>query len=51
MPVINKRYAGIPDVIFNGRTGQLVDEHDVDGMAGNMIWAIDNPEAAEKLGE
>jgi colanic acid/amylovoran biosynthesis glycosyltransferase len=29
----------------------LVEEHDVDGMAKNMIWVLDNPEKAHEMGE
>lgn len=51
LPVISTIHAGIPDVIINNVTGLLVEEHDVDGMAKNMIWILDNPEKAIEMGE
>jgi colanic acid/amylovoran biosynthesis glycosyltransferase len=50
IPVIATRHAGIPDVIINGETGLLVDEHDVDGMASQIIKLIENPDIAEAMG-
>lgn len=50
LPVISTLHAGIPDVILNGETGLLVEEHDVDGMAENMIWVLDNPEESKLMG-
>lgn len=51
LPVIATRHAGIPDVIIDGETGLLVDEHDVDGMAENIITVIENPEIAIEMGK
>ncbi len=51
LPVISTRHAGIPDVILDWETGLLVEEHDVTGMAKNMIWVLDNPDKAEQMGE
>lgn len=50
IPVIATRHAGIPDVIVDGETGLLVDEHDVDSMANKIIETIENPEKAHKIG-
>jgi glycosyltransferase involved in cell wall biosynthesis len=50
LPVISTRHAGIPDVIIHGKTGLLVEEHDVDGMAENMIKLLENPEIAKEMG-
>ncbi|MDR2727806.1 MAG: glycosyltransferase [Chitinispirillales bacterium] len=50
LPVISTLHAGIPDVIINGKTGLLVDEGDIEGMARNMIWVLDNPEKAREMG-
>ncbi len=50
LPVISTKHAGIPDVIVNGKTGLLVEEHDVDGMAENMIKLMGNTEIAKELG-
>ncbi len=51
LAVIATRHAGIPEVIAEGETGLLVDEHDVDGMAKCMIRILDDPGLARKLGE
>jgi glycosyltransferase involved in cell wall biosynthesis len=50
LPVISTRHAGIPDVIIHGNTGLLVAEHDVEGMAENMIKLLENPEIAKEMG-
>ncbi|MEJ7710231.1 MAG: glycosyltransferase [Pyrinomonadaceae bacterium] len=50
LPVISTRHAGIPDVIIEGQTGFLNDEHDVDGMAEHMRRLTREPETASALG-
>lgn len=50
LPVISTKHAGIPDVIIGDKTGLLTEEHDVNGMAENMIKVINNPELARNLG-
>ena len=50
VPVISTIHAGIPDVIINGVTGLLVNEHDVDGMAENMKKLLADKELAINLG-
>ncbi|RED19586.1 glycosyltransferase involved in cell wall biosynthesis [Flavobacterium cutihirudinis] len=50
LPVIATFHAGIPDVIINGKTGLLVEEHDVDAMAEKMILLLKNKDFAEELG-
>lgn len=51
LPVIATRHAGIPDVVLEGLTGLLCDEHDVAGMARNMLLLMKNPEIARDMGE
>ncbi|WP_051228068.1 glycosyltransferase [Gillisia sp. JM1] len=51
IPVISTNHAGIPDVIINGVTGLLVEEHDVVGMAEKMIYLIDQKRIAIDLGQ
>lgn len=51
LPVVSTYHAGIPDVIESGKTGLLVEEHDVQGMAENMIKLIENVNWAKKMGE
>jgi glycosyltransferase involved in cell wall biosynthesis len=50
LPVIATLHAGIPDVIIDGTTGFLVDEHDVDGMAEKMTLLLENKTLAKQLG-
>ena len=50
LPVIATRHAGIPDVVIEGETGFLVDEHDVEGMARHMLQIARDPELAGRLG-
>jgi glycosyltransferase involved in cell wall biosynthesis len=51
LPVVATRHAGIPDVVIEGETGFLVDEHDVDGMAAHMLRLVEEPETAARMGE
>lgn len=50
LPVVATKHAGIPDVIVHQKTGLLCDEHDVDGMAENMIKILDNVTLAQEMG-
>jgi glycosyltransferase involved in cell wall biosynthesis len=50
LPVISTRHAGIMDVIVEGQTGFLSEEHDVQGMANNMLQLIRDPELAGQMG-
>lgn len=50
LPVISTFHAGIPDVIIDKKTGLLSDEGNIDAMAKNMIWILDNPQEAKKMG-
>lgn len=50
LPVVATRHAGIPDVVIEERTGLLVDERDVDGMAAGMLRLAREPALAADLG-
>ena len=50
LPVLSTRHGGIPDVVVDGRTGFLVDEHDVSGMAARMVDVLTQPQLAGRLG-
>ncbi|TYB80171.1 colanic acid biosynthesis glycosyltransferase WcaL [Bizionia saleffrena] len=50
LPVISTQHGGIPDVIINKKTGLLVKEHDVHGMAAAMITVLEDLEFAKQLG-
>ncbi len=51
LPVVATRHAGIQDVVIHGKTGLLVDEADVDGMAECMIRLAEKPALAGQLGK
>ncbi len=51
LPVVSTRHAGIPDIVIDGETGLLVDEHDVEGMAAHMLHLARDPELAASLGQ
>jgi len=50
LPVISTRHAGIPDVVIEGATGFLVEEHNVEGMAQCMLRVARDPGLAGQLG-
>ena len=50
IPIISTHHAGIPDVVLDKETGLLCPEHDVDGMAINMIQILDKPDVAKEMG-
>lgn len=50
LPVIATKHAGIPDVILDGETGFLVEEHDVDVMAEKMIQLLEDKSLAPQMG-
>jgi colanic acid/amylovoran biosynthesis glycosyltransferase len=50
LPVIGTKHAGIPDIILDGETGFLVDEHDVDGMSEAMKKILVDRTTAKRLG-
>lgn len=51
LPVIATFHAGIPDVVINNKTGLLVAENDIDGMAYAMIRVLKEKGLARQLGE
>ena len=51
LPTISTRHAGIPDIIIHGKTGFLVDEHDVDGMADRMLKIVREQGTANHMGQ
>ncbi|HXH17980.1 MAG TPA: glycosyltransferase [Chitinophagales bacterium] len=51
LPVIATKHAGIPEVVEHGRTGFLVDEGDIDGMAEYIVKLGNQPELATELGK
>ena len=51
LPVISTRHAGIPEVIEDRKTGFVVDEHDVAGMAKAMIEVLNSRRLAREMGQ
>ncbi|WP_222842543.1 glycosyltransferase [Thermoflavifilum thermophilum] len=51
LPVISTYHAGIPEAVIHEKTGFLVEEGDVQGMAKYMIELATNPGLAKELGE
>lgn len=50
LPVVATRHAGIPEVVFDGETGLLVDEGDVAAMANHLTRLAKDPDLAARLG-
>ena len=50
LPVVSTFHAGIPDVVLDGKTGFLVPERDVGGMADRMRRLAVDPDLAQRLG-
>ena len=51
LPVVATRHMGIRDVVIEGRTGLLVDEQDVQGMADAMVRVAREPGVAARWGQ
>jgi colanic acid/amylovoran biosynthesis glycosyltransferase len=50
LPVVSTRHAGIPDAVVEGETGLLVEEGDVNGMAGGMLKLAGDAALAGRMG-
>jgi Glycosyl transferases group 1 len=50
IPVVSTRHAGIPEIVVDGTTGYLVDEHDVPAMVTQMERLLGDPALAATLG-
>jgi colanic acid/amylovoran/stewartan biosynthesis glycosyltransferase WcaL/AmsK/CpsK len=50
LPIISTVHNGIPEVVIHGKSGYLVAEGDVQGMADQMISAARNPQLWTPLG-
>ncbi|NCY20977.1 glycosyltransferase [bacterium] len=50
IPVISTRHAGITDVVVEGKSGYLVKERDVKGMAKAMKLLCAQPEKGKEMG-
>jgi colanic acid/amylovoran biosynthesis glycosyltransferase len=50
VPVVTTRHSGIPESVTDGKTGFLVSEHDVTGMAEMMLVLLRDPKRAAQMG-
>jgi len=51
VPVVATRHNGFVETIQDGKTGYLVDEYDVDGMAKRVVKLLANQELRNKMGK
>jgi colanic acid/amylovoran biosynthesis glycosyltransferase len=51
VPVVATRHSGIPELVVDGETGLLVDEHDADGLADAVARLIADPDLRRRLGD
>ena len=51
MPVVSTYHSGIPELVFTGKNGFLVDEKDSVQLADKLIYLIDHPEIWESMGK
>jgi colanic acid/amylovoran biosynthesis glycosyltransferase len=51
MAVVSTLHGGIKDAVIHGKTGFLVEEHDVDAMADYMMQLIEDPDLAIAMGK
>lgn len=47
--IVSTRHAGIPEVVLDGRTGWLADEHDEPGFTAALARVLDDPAQADAM--
>jgi len=50
VPLVATKVGGLPEIINNGINGLLVEKDDINGLAGAIVYFLDNPEKAEEMG-
>lgn len=50
LPIVSTRHSGIPDVVLDGRTGFLIDEHDVAAMGERIARLALDPALRAEMG-
>ena len=50
LPIVATRYSGIPEAVVHERTGLLVEQHDIDGLASALARLAANPEFRRRYG-
>jgi glycosyltransferase involved in cell wall biosynthesis len=51
LPIVATRHNGIPDVVLDGETGFLVEEHDTEAMGQKIAELAEHPQQWEALGK
>lgn len=51
LPVVSTLHNGIPEGVLDGRSGFLVQERDIDALAGKLIYLIEHPELWSEMGK
>ncbi|AZO63897.1 MULTISPECIES: glycosyltransferase [unclassified Mesorhizobium] len=51
LPVVATRHSGIPEAVVDGKTGILVEEHDIESMAEALASLLAEPHRAAKMGD
>jgi glycosyltransferase involved in cell wall biosynthesis len=51
LPVVSTVHSGIPEVVEHGRTGWLVPEHDIAGMADGVLHILNDRSLAMAMGQ
>lgn len=49
--VVGTNHCDIPEIVIDGKTGLLCEEHDIDSLADNLINLAKNPQLRKKMGE
>lgn len=50
LPVLSTLHSGIPEVVLQNESGFLLPERDVAGLAGKLIFLIENPDVCASMG-
>lgn len=51
LPVVASRHNGVPEVVLDGKTGLLTDEHAVEATAAHIAALADNPGRRRSMGQ
>jgi phosphatidylinositol alpha-1,6-mannosyltransferase len=50
LPCVTGRSGGTPEAVLDGRTGFVIDGHDVDALATRVTWLLEHPGEARAFG-
>ncbi|WP_172805281.1 glycosyltransferase family 4 protein [Aquiflexum balticum] len=51
LPIVGLNIGALPDFVEEGKNGFLLDYKDIQGMASQLIYLLDNPKLCKKMGE